>query len=352
MNQHAHSSIDVIIVGAGLAGSILAYRLLQHGARVRVIHAPSVMPPASRVAAGIINPITGQRFVLQAQADLLLQEAVAFYHHIEHRFKVKVWHPLPMQRAIQTLKQQQAWKKRQDAPDYQPYWDALKSSDLQLMQKQTGYLDTNILLDTLHHHFMQLGCLYSEEFYQFPLEMTENETLWNGVRSKKIIFCEGWRAQSNPWFAYLPFQPAKGEILTLTVDQSLTQKILNDGKWLLPISPNQCKFGASYENNVWDEVPTAAVQAQLLDHFATMQPALTGVRVINHQAGVRAGTADKQPVLGWHPHYPSLGIFNGLGSKASMLTPWYSAQWSNYFFNQTPLPAHSDIARFSSRLVL
>jgi hypothetical protein len=44
---------------------------------------------------------------------------------------------------------------------------------------------------------------------------------WQDISAKKIIFCEGYHAIHNPWFNYLPFQLAKGEILTLTAKQIL-----------------------------------------------------------------------------------------------------------------------------------
>ncbi len=51
---------DFLIVGQGLAGSLLAWELMQRGAKVLIVD--NGMPNASQVAAGLINPITGMRF--------------------------------------------------------------------------------------------------------------------------------------------------------------------------------------------------------------------------------------------------------------------------------------------------
>jgi len=55
--------INTIIVGQGLAGSLLAWSLIQRGQSILIVdndhhHAASI------AAAGIINPVTGQLFVL------------------------------------------------------------------------------------------------------------------------------------------------------------------------------------------------------------------------------------------------------------------------------------------------
>lgn len=54
---------DYIIVGQGLAGSLIALNLLRRGKSVRVID-DGHKHAASKVAAGLINPITGRRHVL------------------------------------------------------------------------------------------------------------------------------------------------------------------------------------------------------------------------------------------------------------------------------------------------
>ncbi|MDQ6980689.1 MAG: hypothetical protein Q9M46_04365, partial [Ghiorsea sp.] len=53
---------SIIIVGGGLAGSLLTWTLMQQGIHIQLYAGDKTC--ASRVAAGLINPVTGQRFVL------------------------------------------------------------------------------------------------------------------------------------------------------------------------------------------------------------------------------------------------------------------------------------------------
>jgi glycine/D-amino acid oxidase-like deaminating enzyme len=48
--------------------------------------------------------------------------------------------------------------------------------------------------------------------------------------------------------------------------------------------------------------------------------------VVDHQAGVRPVIDAGYPALGRHPAYPQLAYFNGLGSKGSLLAPFFADQ--------------------------
>ncbi len=66
------NKFNYIIVGQGLAGSLLAHSLRKAGKSVLIVD--SFKPnSSSRVAAGLINPVTGRRMVKTWQADTLLQ---------------------------------------------------------------------------------------------------------------------------------------------------------------------------------------------------------------------------------------------------------------------------------------
>ena len=110
MNLPDNDTYDVLIVGAGLAGSSLAYRLIERGERVLLITDPDI-PSASRVAAGLINPVTGQRLVLQKNIETLLTSAHSFYHQLEARFGRKLLHSREMLRVIRNEKEAAAWQK-------------------------------------------------------------------------------------------------------------------------------------------------------------------------------------------------------------------------------------------------
>lgn len=343
---------DILVIGAGLAGSMLAYKLINAGLRTLIVSAPSI-PAASRAAAGLINPVTGQRMVLQENIDALLTAVENFYSEMEERFDITLLHRREMLRLFQSEKEREAWRKRLNNPVYAPYIDNQTSEEPAIhaglggfIQYRTGNLDTNLLLDALHAWFRQQGALFEVPFDHDQLSIKEGHIHWQKIEAGKVIFCEGWRGQHNPWFSWLPFQPAKGEILTIATESEVPEKIINRGKWLLPINRKRFKFGATYEREELDEIATDSAKESLLQAMRQLFVKPPTIEITEHVAGVRPGTRDKQPFLGFHHQHPELGIFNGFGSKGSLLIPWYAEAMVSHIVKETPLPTTADIGRF------
>ena len=74
--------VDYIIVGQGLAGTILAQSLLKKNKSFVVID-DATLSCASKVAAGLYNPIVFKRLVKSWLADDLLPFMASFYSEME-----------------------------------------------------------------------------------------------------------------------------------------------------------------------------------------------------------------------------------------------------------------------------
>ena len=81
--------LDYILVGQGLAGSILSYQLLSRGKNILVIN-QSGQNISSTVAAGIYNPITGRSMVKSWMADQLFSYLIPFYRKLEEEIGVRL----------------------------------------------------------------------------------------------------------------------------------------------------------------------------------------------------------------------------------------------------------------------
>jgi len=339
-------SVDVLVVGGGLAASILTWKLLQQGVRTHMVFDPNIAS-ASHVAAGLINPVTGQRLVLQANAKELLTRCRTFYQALEAHFHTSFFFEKPMLRYLRHDKEVAAWEKRQANPDYDDYLEATDDPHV-ILQHQTAYLDTKALLGCLHDTFECRGMLSHARLHYNDIDDQFSCIRWQNISAQRIVFCEGWRGQNNPWFQCLPFQPAKGEILDLKTSSKLPEYIINHGRWLLATHNGCLRFGATYDTLLpLNESTTCHAKEVLLTDLKHMPIMLEDVKVIRQQAGVRPNTLDKQPFLGFHSAHPNIGILNGFGSKGSMLIPYYTDVFVEHMQQQKTLPEHVDIRRFA-----
>ena len=343
--------IDTLIIGQGLAGSMLAWQLMQCGQRVLVLGDES-SPSASRVAAGLFNPVTGKRLVLQADAELIIPAAISFYRNLEKQFNQSLFHEKEMLRIFRTDKERDTFSQRAKDPAYAHYLGQTCTPDPLInaekgafKQRKTGYLDTNTLLDCMKAHLITQESYLESNFNHTELVTNSESVSWQNIRAQRVIFCEGYMAKDNPWFNWLLFQPAKGEILSFTTQQPLPDQIINGGKWLLPISDGSYKTGATYNHDISSVVPTETGRTELIAGVQSLIRSPLMLQTVDHQAGVRPNTLDKQPFIGIHPSYSQLGIFNGFGSKGSMLIPYYSACFANHLTKGAAIPPHTDISR-------
>jgi len=69
------------------------------------------------------------------------------------------------------------------------------------------------------------------------------------------------------------------------------------------------------------------------------------IEVVEHAAGVRPATADRNAFLGTHPEQPRLHLFNGFGARGALSIPWYATRMADHLLQGRPLPAEADLAR-------
>jgi len=103
--------IDSLIVGQGLAGSLLALHLLERGQRILVVDRDEANT-SSKVAAGLVTPLAGARFNLPAGLETRLDYARAFYWNHEEAGGMTFFHHRRIARLFQSAAERTAWNAR------------------------------------------------------------------------------------------------------------------------------------------------------------------------------------------------------------------------------------------------
>lgn len=342
---------DYFILGQGLSGSLLAIALLKRGKRILVIddhHRHS----STRVAAGLINPVTGKRLVRTAGLEDCLPVAMNTYGRaLVHK---------PMWRLFHNMAQKQQWLDRQQEPGYLHYLGDVMPADATPypikaeygygVQLQVAALDTKTFLEKSHDYLLENNC-YVQAQPQYQAFSLEGSAMhWREHRAEMIIFCEGYQGINNPWFDYLPYQLAKGEFLTLKTDHDLPDVMINSGHWLLPLGDGLYRLGATYQHDSYNDTTSEAARELLMKAVYGFIDESVQFEKVNQQAGVRPTTLDKQPFIGVHPKYQQIAICNGFGSKGVLMAPWHVKQLVNHLCDGEALPDYADINRYRHRI--
>ena len=152
--------VDYLIIGQGLAGSLLSWELIQQGSSILLID--NQQESASQIAAGLINPITGMRLVKSRDVDTLLPCATQTYQELSLFFKQDFYIEKPMLRILRNEKEAHKFHQRIQNQDYRPYLqtelkpatESIQAPLGMMQQKQTGYLLSQKLLSCLKN-FLQ-----------------------------------------------------------------------------------------------------------------------------------------------------------------------------------------------------
>jgi glycine oxidase len=341
------TSWDVIIVGQGLAGTTLAWHLIEAGQRVLMLDADALVT-SSKIAAGLMTPITGKRLSLSWQYDTTFPYARQFYTGLENRTGHRFFYNRRGVRLFLTDTERQQWAKKSGLPAFQTYLVApqplpllpcgLRSDNAQ--EPEAGFAMETAQLDVatfLAASRAALSCQTVTLDWQRDVAIGERHITVAGHQTRWLISCEGFKATTNPYFAAVPFRAAKGEILTVRFDKPLLQNVYHRGVWVAPTrDAHVFKVGSTYDWAALDQVPSQTARDEI-EHSLRALFRVPYV-VIDHQAAVRPIIHQSRPVVGMHPIHSRLGYFNGLGSKGSLLAPGFARGFTQELLHGTPIP--------------
>lgn len=348
---------DYIIVGQGLAGTLLAYFLEKSGKSVVFVD-NGYKTSASKVAAGIFNPITGRRFVKSWMIDELFPFAKSTYADLERQLGIPIFYPNNIIRALFNHVEENQWLLRSDLPENLPYVEEGSSygnyhnkivkpfSHFEL--KNAGRADIFSLVKAYRRIYEEKGQLLEEDFDYQKIEFRGEQAGYKYIEASKIIFCEGYVACNNPYFSYLNYKPTKGEVLLVKIRNASFDKILKHKLYIVPFGDDLYWVGATNDWNEIDDVPTGKNRRYLENRLSSFLE--IPFEIIEHQAAVRPTVKDRRPYLGVHPKRQNLAIFNGLGTKGASLGPYWAREMAAFLIKGKELNALVDIKRICNNM--
>jgi len=324
-----------IVLGQGIAGSTLAWFLHWAGHEVHVVDRGEPQT-ASKIAAGLITPITGQRFVKAEDFDRCRTISDSFYRKVEAVTGQKIFDEAPSVRMFRDDNEREFFL-RDRLEQYQDEIEliSVKGTAVGFRMLKAARLRVQDYLTATREFFLQLGHFHDHSVNALTdIELRPDGVKLSpqGIECDRLIFCQGYQQQPNPWFPGIPDAPVRGEILKVRVPDRNDVAVEHRGYWFAPVlstalsrtqeeahSPHEYLIGATYDRtNLKGPVDDSGRQ-ELLSGLKEFQ--VGEFTVTDHFSAVRASTMQRRPIVAVHSEYRQLAILNGMGSRASQLAP-------------------------------
>ena len=134
-----------------------------------------------------------------------------------------------------------------------------------------------------------------------------------------------------------PTPPLKGQIVLLRHDRILLRRIVEHGKnYLVPREDGRILIGATEEDAGFDTRPTPAAVRDLLGEALRLCPILAQAEIETSWAGLRPGSIDSRPYIGFAPGYRNLIVATGHKRAGLQLSPATAELVADLVLGRTP----------------
>ena len=349
---------DYLLIGHGIAGAVLARELRGRGHRVLVYDEPRP-DAASRVAAGLMNPVAGKRFALTWRAAETLPAAVAYYQALNAELGAEFFQNSPILKVFGSAQERADMLARAADDPWQGFVERIDPEPISrpgvlapfggAWLRGGGHLRVAALLAALARRGRAEGWL-REETFQWPHLVADTTGVGYApgrLRARQVVCCQGAAALACPHFGWLPLTPNQGAVLDVAVAGLSAAQVLNRGAYVVPgAAAGQFRVGATYRWPPFAPDPGPADEQELTGRLA----GLTALpfAVLGARRGVRPAVRDRRPLLGRHPALPWLSLFGGFGSKGVSLAPRLAALLADHLAGPGELWPDANLARYYS----
>jgi glycine/D-amino acid oxidase-like deaminating enzyme len=349
------TQLDYIIVGQGISGSFLSWNLLKAGKQVLVID-QSKPNSASKVASGVINPVTGRRIVQTWEIETLMPFAVEAYTTFGDELGVLLinqcnildFHATPQMKLAfdDRLASDNIYLRKPVNPKQ---WDNFFHPLFGIGEIDPCWLvDMNALLNGWRKKLLDKRLLLEEKFDLQACSIASDQVSYQHYVAKKIIFCDGLEGFENPYFNALPFSANKGEAIIAAIPGLPKSHIFKQGISIVPWRDGLFWIGSTYEWKFTNTEPTAAFKLKVEQQLAEW---LTlPFTIVDHLASIRPANLERRPFIGLHPIYQSVGIMNGMGTKGCSLAPYFADSFTKLLLENKSIHPLADVGRFNKIL--
>lgn len=304
-----------MVIGAGALGLASAEALLKQGAMVTVLEQFAVGQESSWAGGGILAPLCPWDYP-DAVSQLTARGAVLFGAWAAGLREATGIDPEYVQNGMLVL----------------PPFDAKMARDwcaahgVRVEAKEGGVLLPEVaqvrnprLLQALRARVEQLGGRIVEHCAVQKIIVERGAvrklcTAREELNAQHVIVTAGaWSKQLlGAQAAKLEIKPIRGQMLLFKFDAPpLPHIVLQKDLYLIPRRDGHLLVGSTLEDVGFEKNTTDAAREMLLQRALALLPALRGMPLVKHWAGLRPGSPENIPTIGRHPHVENLYINSG-----------------------------------------
>ena len=314
---------------------MLAWGFERAGISFQIID-PGHAAAASTVAAGLINPITGQRLVKSWRFETLFPIARETYREMESVLGVPIWREMRVRRVFADERERSLGASARKRAELEPFIQSMDENGWWI--GGAARLDAAALLASTRERWVNAGKLRT---HTADLE-SEAENY------DRVIDCRGLAGVKSKMFSFVPWEFSKGELLELSIESLEPDVILNGRHWVVPTRPGEALAGATHEPGVLDVSPSEGGRVSIETTVRELVGQGRTFSVTGQRVGIRVHAPDRRPVVGLLPDQLRVGLVNGLGGKGALWAPMLARQWIDHITAGTPFDPEVDVRRFAN----
>ena len=339
-------STDVIIVGGGVIGSLIAYYLHDYGIRSTIVERDGIGSQASGGAAGLFNPIMPSgtpefftEFAIESHklhsrlAESLISETGVDYHYGPISVVRLAFSDNEIQEQINEYKRLESLSlnpRLLNGTDLFNYSEWL-SPDVKslLITDYEAQVEPYQLMIALAQSLEKRSCrLMTGDV----IKILTNNTGSNGIKLKNgnVLYADRVVLANGPWInsfstcigSNLPIKPIRGQILKLRTPIKLPPYWISYGKgYIAPKLAGHVIAGTTEEDVGFFRETTEEASLSIMNSVLKISPVMHDATLLEATACLRpVSSKDNLPFLGTIPHIPNLYIAAGHGKKGILLS--------------------------------
>ncbi len=344
--------MKILLIGQGISGTWLSYWFVQMGTEITVLDEQRTNT-STRVASGVINPVTGRQVVTTWLADELFPFAEEHYTNIGKIIGADVIRNCGILAFPPSGQMMEAYQQKisKGSPFVHPLADAGQFEDyFRFLFGAVHILPAYwVDLQTLQAGWRQWlnneARLREGHFDETLLKVHADGVEYKDIQADYAFYCDGIHTAQSKYWGGLPFSFNKGEALIADIPGLPYGQIYKFGiSTLVPWHGGKWWVGSTYDNRFTDDQPTETFRKRT-EQFLELTLKLP-FTIEDHIAAIRPATVERRPFAGLHPHSSRVGILGGLGTKGVSLAPWLAKQLAAHILDGAPIEPAANVQRF------